>query len=1173
MALMRETGGVRSEKSLAIPLRHACVDELAVPVNISESEAGFVSTADFPQSPTNCTSSSIIWEVRSIGNASISPWISIEVTDLTTSANAEQFAVHFALSPDGEWFPLSREVQRRVFVPAAHELRLKAEYSWTGEEEHLNQSHEFQARLSLTNETDCRKDMFCREVSHVVCIHPTAICDRKIDCRNQWVDETDCEEVCGPTNLDLTPGQQLNISSPNSTNSFICTWVIRAPSSSDILLRFSSYQLSRNVVFVVATAEFSYAARSGLENVVFFSAFTSVASIPRSLKISNSTIWVFFMHAVWGLYEPSAFSFQAHAISKTNTLECSDGDFLCTTGTECINGSKRCDGIPDCEDFTDEFACSEMCRGQFSCGVGASDWCLEGRFVCDGYGSCLDFRDELGCAPSCGDVRINLQPTSTYLLTSPYYPSSYPIRIACVWLITAPPPATKILIRTVSIRLNFNAVLRVGEGARVSRRRSRVIWERRGGTAPLVAMSQGREIWVTMEELNNAPSENSLHGVPDPHFALELTAFERDVNCSIDGQVACDSGLQCIQAFEKCDGIVNCWDNSDEYSCGQCDGEALSCEIVEEKDMPFCVAADLICNGQADCYGDYKDETLCSNVCGQRHINLEEYPDSPYNISFANGFPPATDCLWIFTTTPGERILVEVIHQTMGEFDDEIGVGDGIHPTNRSSRLATHTYKVSPRAFLSKTDTVWMYFYGRDSVKSGGSFWYQFSTFHEKTCRESEFRCKSNGLCMTAELRCDGAPWCSDFSDEFGCDHCGGVSTINVTDGLPFLLQANFEKDAATYPYGQSCLWRVAASSGRPIRITIKDLSLSNHSYLVVGEGLEISAERVFTVMSGSHGRQTIASRTSAVWVKLESAESCNNRFAIEFQQFNTMHVECSEGQFTCPLEHKCIPVDQVCDGIPQCPLQGDEVACGSCAQDEYQCPEVSCIGWLDDICDGRVNCGDLSDEKNCYPCGKSDLVLSNDTTSSLTLLSINYPLPYPNEALCFWVVTVDKGSVVVLHFINFDLQRGKDFFTVGSGHDPSDADSLIARLSSALVSARVISTGPKIWLKFQSDASITRRGFSGTVSQAIPGGTCLHGEFTCQHQTTGLTCLNADAVCDGYAVCRDGSDEDNCGVCGPRDIYVGSEAVVLQSPSYPNHYPIMLLACGKSCPIKGLRS
>ena len=37
---------------------------------------------------------------------------------------------------------------------------------------------------------------------------------------------------------------------------------------------------------------------------------------------------------------------------------CCDDEFQCTDGT-CIDGSKICDGIPDCANHQDEFNCPE----------------------------------------------------------------------------------------------------------------------------------------------------------------------------------------------------------------------------------------------------------------------------------------------------------------------------------------------------------------------------------------------------------------------------------------------------------------------------------------------------------------------------------------------------------------------------------------------------------------------------------------------------------------------------------------------------------------------------------------------------------------------------------------------------------------------------------------------
>ena len=112
-----------------------------------------------------------------------------------------------------------------------------------------------------------------------------------------------------------------------------------------------------------------------------------------------------------------------------------------------------------------------------------------------------------------------------------------------------------------------------------------------------------------------------------------------------------------------------------------------------------------------------------------------------------------------------------------------------------------------------------------------------------------------------------------------------------------------------------------------------------------------------------------------------------------------------------------------------------------------------------------------------------------------MTLTSVNFPSPYPNNALCVWVVTADEDTVVVLQFTEFDLQRSRDTVVVVGGHDPTDGNALIARLSSSLGSARVISKGPKVWLKFQSDGYFTGRGFSLRISQETPGGEFIYIE------------------------------------------------------------------------------
>ena len=59
----------------------------------------------------------------------------------------------------------------------------------------------------------------------------------------------------------------------------------------------------------------------------------------------------------------------------------------------------------------------------------------------------------------------------------------------------------------------------------------------------------------------------------------------------------------------------------------------------------------------------------------------------------------------------------------------------------------------------------------------------------------------------------------------------------------------------------------------------------------------------------------------------------------------------------------------------------------------------------------------------NGDPCGGSKpLTVANSPTGELT--SPSYPSPYPNNADCQWHILVDDGFLVLLTFVEFDIEE-----------------------------------------------------------------------------------------------------------------------------------------------------
>ncbi|XP_077864849.1 cubilin-like [Saccoglossus kowalevskii] len=504
-------------------------------------------------------------------------------------------------------------------------------------------------------------------------------------------------------------------------------------------------------------------------------------------------------------------------------------------------------------------------------------------------------------------------------------------------------------------------------------------------------------------------------------------------------------------------------------------------------------------------YEEIMEDPLIAKPCGGSYyvkyasilyIQSPNYPSDYYNNEH---------CSWNFTADDGMLIFANFRDFATELAFDWVNMGNGLNTDDLSTMILRHSGQRIPSPQLSSGPHLWLTFITDNTVVHRG-FLLQLEAVNDT---ESSPPKPTEPVITTPEP----LPECG------GHIQLPAAGYVNVTS--PYYSD--------NYPHNELCEWTVNTTTyGRRIRVIYIDFYTERRfDYLELGDGLDLTDR--FSRTDKHSGRRLpspFTTHTSEMWMRFVTDQSVAYRgFHIQLRE----EIDCEETMYypipaggsvsiRSPYYPDIYDHNMFCEWRVTAETGRNIRVVIQEFQTERNYDWVDIGTGLNSI-DLSTRLMHMSGERQIeyYTISSDDawMTFSSDcsrndyqgfvieylddgcssetlTDESGTILSPMYDSPYPHNSDCIWIIDVsddddDFSAQITMVFNDFNLEYRYDNLLIGVGDDPdSDPDWVLTGYETP---ETLEIRSAKVWLRFQSDMSISRRGFNLTYTMECPSG------------------------------------------------------------------------------------